>query len=98
MEYLPIVKELINTSEALEKEYNEKVKVGMSQDEVLEAVEEIENFPFEELEHVIKNIFTWDKPLEEGSKNTLKNEYFGILKRELLEAIKNQILVEEFSY
>jgi hypothetical protein len=98
MEHLPIVKELINTSEVLEKEYTEKVKVGMSRDEVFEAVEEIENFPFEELEHVINNIFTWDKPLEEGSRNTLKNEYFSILKRDLLEAIKNQILVEEYSY
>lgn len=98
MENLPIINNLISLSEAIEKEFHEKVKIGMSQEGVFDAVEEIENFPYEELEHVIKNIFTWGKPLEESSLYTLKNEYLTVLKRELLRVIESQILLEDYSH
>jgi hypothetical protein len=97
MDKLPIVKDFLGLSEALECEFNEKIKIGMSEDEVYDAVEEIINFPYDELEHVIKNIFTWGKPLEENSRMTLRNEYFEIIKRELKLVLESEILLEDYT-
>jgi predicted PilT family ATPase len=94
MKQFQIVSKLINLAEQIEVEFNGKVKVGMSEKEVFAAVAEIEDFPADEMQHVIINIFTWGKPLEEGSLNTLRNEYFTILKRELAIAVQTQILEE----
>lgn len=81
----------------IEYEFNQAVKVGMSKDEVLVAVESIENFSMIELQHVVNNVFTWGKPLSESSKITIRNEYFNVLKREIIRTVKNEWLLEDYS-
>jgi hypothetical protein len=92
-ELLPLALAIQEMCENFEKEFDLHIKIGMTQPELTDALCEIENIELTaQIEGTIRNIYSYDAPLDKEGKGSLRYTVFEQVKSEMEATLKQQLI------